>query len=73
MMVMNEASQLTMGVLRAMSMMTLSNSIYCALKRQGIHNWGYLPNRQLDLDLSDMDLDEWDTPDLDIFHLEFEE
>ena len=53
--------------------MTMSNSVYCALKRQGLHNWGFLTTRQLELDLNDIDLDDWDSSDLDIFLSDLEE
>ena len=47
--------------------MTLSNSVYGALKRKGLHNWGFLNIRQSDFDFNDLDLDALDLLDTDLF------
>ncbi len=54
-------------------MMTMSNSVYGALKRRGLHNWGFLNIRQTDFDFNDIDLDALDLPDMDLFLFDLEE
>lgn len=54
-------------------MMTISNSVYGALKRRGLHNWGFLNIKPSDFNLNDVDLDALDLPDLDFLVFDLEE
>lgn len=36
-------------------MMTIANSVYATLKKQGFHNWGFLNIRKGDFDFNDLD------------------
>lgn len=54
-------------------MMTLSNSVYDALKRRGLHNWGFLNIQQADFDFNDMELDALDLLSKDFFLFDLEE